>query len=222
MSGPVSGPVSKSVSRPMNGQVMTMEAVRAALNVSRETFDKLTAYVALLEKWQPRINLIANSTVTDIWHRHVLDSAQLVSHIPAGTKTILDVGSGGGFPGLVLAIMTDATVHLVESDQRKSIFLQTVIRELQLTAVVHNHRLESLPPMAPDLITARALASVEKLLILLESQLASGPDCLFLKGAKVDEELTILTGYPNITASKFQSASSSDGVVLKLTFDENA
>lgn len=201
---------------------MNKEQVRDALDVSRETFDKLAAFVALLEKWQPRINLIANSTVPDIWQRHIYDSAQLARFIPADARTILDVGSGGGFPGLVLAILTDAKVHLVESDQRKSIFLQTVIRELALDAVVHNQRIEAVPPMDADFITARALASVEKLLKLLDSQLSSGPTCLFLKGAKLDEELTILQRYPNIKASTFQSASSPDGVVLKLTFDKHA
>ena len=201
---------------------MSKEAVREALDVSRETFDQLEAYVALLEKWQPKINLIANSTLPDIWQRHVWDSAQLITHIPPTARTILDVGSGGGFPGLVIAILSEATVHLVESDQRKSIFLQTVIRELGLNAQVHNARLETLPPMAPDIITARALASVEKLLDWLQPQLETGPDCLFLKGVRVEEELTILASYPNITASTFQSASSADGVVLKLSFTKIA
>lgn len=201
---------------------MSKEAVRDALNVSRETFDQIEAYLALLQKWQPKINLIANSTVPDIWQRHVWDSAQLVGHIPTTARTILDVGSGGGFPGLILAILGEARVHLVESDQRKSIFLQTVIRELALNAEVHNARLETLPPMAPDIITARALAPVEKLLDWLQPQLETGPDCLFLKGARVEEELTILASYPNITASTFQSASSADGVVLKLSFTKNA
>ena len=176
----------------------------------------------MLEKWQPRINLIANSTLLDIWHRHIFDSAQLAQHVPTDTKIILDVGSGAGFPGLVLAIMTGATVHLVESDQRKSIFLHTVSRELELNTVIHNKRIETLPPLGAEIITARALASVEKLLTLLDSQLPAGPICLFLKGAKVQEELTILSRYPNIESSTFQSASSPDGVVLKLTCKKNA
>ena len=190
-----------------------------ALDVSRETLAKLAAYVALVEKWQPKINLIANSTVTNIWQRHVLDSAQLLSHLPTHTKRVLDVGSGGGFPGLILAIICDVEVHLVESDQRKSIFLQTVIRELDLTAVVHNQRIEMMEFLGADVITARALASVEKLLLLLDKQLTPASHCLFLKGARVDEELTILNSYPNITARTHPSVTSSDGAVLELKFD---
>lgn len=190
-----------------------------ALDVSRETLDKLSAYVALVEKWQPKINLIANSTLADIWSRHILDSAQLAAHLPNNTKRILDVGSGGGFPGLVLAILTDAEVYLVESDQRKSIFLSTVIRELGLSAIVHNKRIETLPALAPDVITARALASVEKLLQLLEKQLTSSAYCLFLKGARVDQELTVLDSYPNIRSQIYPSVTNADGAILALTFD---
>lgn len=194
-------------------------AIAERLNVSRETLDKISSYVALVEKWQPRINLIANSTLPDIWSRHVLDSAQLVAHLPPKTARILDVGSGGGFPGIILAIMGDSEVHLVESDQRKSIFLTTVIRELGLNAVVHNKRIEQMENIGADVITARALASVEKLLDLLKIQLQTTPLCLFLKGARVDEELTILESYSSIEAQYFPSLTSADGVVLALKCD---
>lgn len=190
-----------------------------SLNVSRETLDQLSAYVALVEKWQPKINLIANSTLSDIWSRHILDSAQLIAHISPATKTILDIGSGGGFPGLVLAIMCDAHIHLVESDQRKSIFLRTVVRELGLTATIHNERIELLHNVGADVITARAVAPVAKLLDLLEKQFTSTNYCLFLKGARVDEELTVLESYSNISHRTYPSVTSSDGVVLALTID---
>ena len=97
---------------------MTADEVGKLLNVSRETMSQLEAYLALLEKWQRRINLVANSTMVDVWQRHILDSAQLIKFYPANTKKILDVGSGAGFPGLVLAIMGNVEVDLVESDQR--------------------------------------------------------------------------------------------------------
>lgn len=193
--------------------------IAQALNVSRETLDKMTAYVALVEKWQPKINLIANSTLGNIWDRHIRDSAQLTAHLPHHTQKILDVGSGGGFPGIVLSILTDAEVHLVESDQRKSIFLATVVRELGLSAVVHNDRIEALPPFGADVITARALAPVEKLLTLLDTQLTTTAYCLFLKGARVDQELTVLNSYPNIRPHIHPSVTSADGAVLALTFD---
>ena len=139
---------------------MTADEVGELLNVSRETLFKFEAYLTLLEKWQRRINLVANSTMANVWQRHILDSAQLIKFYPANTKKILDVGSGAGFPGLVLAIMGDVTVDLVESDQRKAVFLSTVIRELGLPAKVHNQRIETMPNLRPDVITARALASV--------------------------------------------------------------
>ena len=110
------------------------------------------------------INLVANSTMVDVWQRHVLDSAQLIKFYPPNTKKILDVGSGAGFPGLVLAIMGNVEVDLVESDQRKAIFLSTVIRSLDLPAKVHNQRIETLPNLFPDVITARAVAPVSKLM----------------------------------------------------------
>ena len=90
------------------------------LNVSRETIDQLTLYLALLEKWQPRINLVSSSTLAFAWHRHVLDSAQLVSFLPENDAHILDIGSGAGFPGLVLSIITGNRLTLVETDQRKT------------------------------------------------------------------------------------------------------
>uniref|UniRef100_UPI003F6A224A 16S rRNA (guanine(527)-N(7))-methyltransferase RsmG n=1 Tax=Candidatus Puniceispirillum sp. TaxID=2026719 RepID=UPI003F6A224A len=132
---------------------MTPESVQTRLNVSRETLDKFAAYLALLEKWQKSLNLVAKGTLDIAWQRHILDSGQLARYLPPGCKTILDVGSGAGFPGLILSIMQDATVHLVESDYKKTVFLQTVIRELELSAIVHNERIESLPAMAPDVIT---------------------------------------------------------------------
>ena len=150
---------------------MTADEVSKLLNVSRETFSQFEAYLALLEKWQRRINLVANSTMVDVWQRHILDSAQLIKFYPPNTKKILDVGSGAGFPGLVLAIMGNVEVDLVESDQRKAIFLSTVIRSLGLPAKVHNQRIETLPNLAPDVITARALAPVSKLMKLIEKPL---------------------------------------------------
>ena len=127
-------------------RIVTPEDFAKQQNVSRETLEALTVYVALLEKWQPRINLISPASLPDIWHRHIFDSAQLLAHMPelapGEPRRILDIGSGAGFPGLVLSIMGGVTVDLVESDQRKAVFLSTVIRELGLPAKVHNQRIE--------------------------------------------------------------------------------
>ena len=195
---------------------MTPDQVGISLNVSRETIDKFQAYLTLLEKWQRRINLVSNSTLADAWERHILDSGQLAAYYPPQTRHILDVGSGAGFPGLVLAIMGGVTVDLVESDQRKAVFLSTVIRELGLPAKVHNQRIETMPNLRPDVITARALAPVPKLLNLIETQMSAECVCLFLKGASVEDELTNLQSYSTMVATTHPSLSGSTGVVLEL------
>ena len=141
---------------------MTVEEITELLDVSRETINQFQEYLVLLERWQPRINLVSKSTLAHAWQRHILDSAQLAAFYPLNTKHILDVGSGAGFPGLVLAIMGGVQVDLVESDQRKAVFLSTVIRLLGLPAKVHNQRIETMPNMFPDVITARAVAPVPK------------------------------------------------------------
>ena len=195
---------------------MTPDQVRELLNVSRETNHKFQLYLALLKKWQRRINLVSNSTLVDAWQRHILDSGQLAAYYPPQTRQILDVGSGAGFPGLVLAIMGGVTVDLVESDQRKAVFLSTVIRELGLPAKVYNQRIETMSNVCPDVITARALAPVPKLLNLIETQMSAECVCLFLKGASVEDELTNLQSYSSMKATTHPSLSGSTGVVLEL------
>ena len=198
------------------GKIPVDQGTVDKLNVSRETIDQLATYLALLQKWQPRINLVSSSTLAYAWRRHVLDSAQLVSFLPENDAHILDIGSGAGFPGLVLSIITGNSLTLVESDQRKTVFLQTVIRELGLTASVKNSRIEVIPTLGADIVTVRALASVERLLKLLERQLPSVERCLFLKGASLQEELTVLQSYPTIDYCIYPSVTSEDGAVLEL------
>ena len=195
---------------------MTPDQVGKLLDVSRETIEKFRAYLILLEKWQRRINLVSNSTLAEAWQRHILDSGQLAAHYPPQTLQILDVGSGAGFPGLVLAIMGNVTVDLVESDQRKAVFLSTVIRELGLSAKVHNQRIEIMPNLNPDVITARALAPVPKLLNLIKNQISPECVCLFLKGASVEDELTNLQSYSTMVPTTHSSLSGATGVVLEL------
>ena len=197
---------------------MTADEFGKLFNVSRETLCQLSAYLALLEKWQRRINLVATSTMVEVWQRHILDSAQHARFYPPNTKKILDVGSGAGFPGLVLAIMGDVEVDLVESDQRKAIFLSTVVRSLGLPVKVHNQRIESLPNLGPDVITARALAPVPKLMKLIENQISFATVCLFLKGASVEEELTELQTYSTMVSVRHPSLSGANGVVLELKY----
>ena len=198
---------------------MTPDQVGELLKVSRETIDKFQLYLTLLEKWQRRINLVSNSTLANAWQRHILDSGQLAGYYPPQTRKILDVGSGAGFPGLVLSIMQDARVHLVESDHKKTVFLQTVIRELDLSAIVHNERIESLSPVAADVITARAFAPLGKAVGLLAPHMQADTVLLLLKGRNVEEELTEMPDYPIMSADTYPSLSDPDGVVLQLTQD---
>ena len=193
------------------------EALAGQIDVSRETMDRLSAYVALVEKWQQGMNLVSASTLPDIWMRHIWDSAQLALLVPAGTCRILDVGSGAGFPGLVLAALCDAEMHLVESDQKKAVFLQTVIRETGIRAIVHNRRIESLPPIGADIVTARALASLDRLLELLKAQLAPGTRCLFLKGARAEVELAALDTRSDIIRRLHPSLTNPEAFVVDLT-----
>ena len=192
------------------------------LNVSRETIEKLEHYASLVVKWQRSVNLVANSTIPDLWTRHIWDSAQLAPLVTAQKTAnaplrILDLGSGAGFPGLVLSILTDAEVHLVESDQKKCIFMNNVIRECGLTARIHNVRLETLDDQKADIVTARALASMDKLMALLDGQLRPGLRCLFLKGRQVQDELAVLNDWANLRWQLHPSLTQKDAFVVDLT-----
>jgi 16S rRNA (guanine527-N7)-methyltransferase len=177
---------------------MTVDARQAALDaagfaalvpVSRETLAKLEAYLGLLGKWQKAINLVGKSTLEDPWRRHILDCAQLVRYLPEGRLRLADLGSGAGLPGLVLAIMGVAEVHLVESDRRKAQFLREAARQLGLGTVrVHAVRIEALD-LAVDVVTARALAPLAELLPLAAPLLAPQARLLLLKGRNADGEL---------------------------------
>lgn len=188
--------------------------------VSRETMEKLCIYARLLQKWQPTINLVSNTTLPHLWERHIIDSAQLVPFLPptGGNKTlkIVDMGSGGGFPGLILALMTSHHLHLVESDSRKIAFLRTVIRETGCSAQLHPVRVESLPFMNADMLTARALASLQKLLELSKKQHHAGLSCLFMKGRTADSEKEELTGWSQLNITAQASKTDPQGQILQL------
>lgn len=166
------------------------EAFQNDTGVSRETLARLQAYADLLLVWNKKINLIGPSTAPDLWMRHMLDSAQLFPLIPTGTRTLLDFGSGAGFPGLVLGIMGIPGVTLVEVDQRKCAFLREAARITGASVRVLAKRIESVPPFPADVITARALAPLVDLLDWSAPFLAENSRCLFLKGQNVEVELT--------------------------------
>lgn len=164
------------------------------LNVSRETLDRLKAFLALVEKWQPAINLVAGGTLAQAWHRHILDSAQLFALCPPGARHWADFGSGGGFPGLVIAILAaelqpDLRVTLVESDKRKGAFLTQAARQLALKAQLQPQRAEALAPLQADVVSARALAALSDLCALTQRHMAPHGLAIFPKGAQAEVEV---------------------------------
>jgi 16S rRNA (guanine527-N7)-methyltransferase len=186
-------------------------------NVSRETFSLLQRYSDQLQKWNQHINLIAFSTEQDIWRRHIEDSAQLYPYV-AEAKIIADVGSGAGLPGMVLAILGCKNVHLIESDKRKSIFLKECVREFSLAkhVIVHDQRVESIPSLQCDVIVSRACASLEQLLAYAKPHMADSARCIFLKGKRALEEITIASKW-RFDYSLHPSMIDSEGVILEVT-----
>ena len=195
---------------------MTAAAFQAATNVSRETLGRLEAYAALLRKWQEAINLVSRDSLGDLWRRHMLDSAQLRPLVPDSARILVDLGSGAGFPGLVLAAMGVPEVHLIESDARKCAFLREVARALEVGVQIHNRRIEDMPSIAADLVTARALAPLADLLDLAERFLTPHSICLFLKGKGADGELTRAQESWNMTVTRRPSLSDPSGTILRL------
>jgi len=194
---------------------MTSSDFAAALNVSRETLAKLEVYEAMLRQWQNTINLISSSTLHDVWRRHFFDSGQLCPLL-LNAETIVDIGSGGGFPGLVVAIMTDAPVYLVESDNRKATFLREVSRATSANANILAGRAESLPPRPAAAVTVRALAPLPKLLSLVEPWVQPGGRCYFLKGSTFEEELTDAKKIWDISYDLVPSRSDPSGTILRV------
>ena len=160
--------------------------------VSRETSDKLAQFAQLVEKWTAKINLISKPSIPHIWDRHIRDSVQLYQHAPMGSHWV-DLGSGGGFPAIVLALMSQqdgcqTKFTLVESDQRKCVFLRTAIRELGLDASVINDRIEKIAPLNADILSARALANLKTLVGFANLHLAEDGVALFPKGSNWEAE----------------------------------
>jgi 16S rRNA (guanine527-N7)-methyltransferase len=158
--------------------------------VSRETLDRLRAYADLLVKWNPKINLVGPSTIPELWWRHMFDSAQLRDSIPSTARVAVDLGSGAGFPGLVLAIMTGLETHLIESDVRKVAFLRESARATKTTVTIHQQRIESVDSFKADVVTARACAPLSQLLEWAIPFMGSEAVGVFPKGQNVGSELT--------------------------------
>lgn len=187
--------------------------------VSRETVERLDAFVELFLRWQRAVQLVANSTLAQLWTRHIADSLQLLALAP-NAKIWADLGSGGGFPGLVVAIALKekpgAKVHLIESDQRKSAFLREAARTLDLPAMIHVKRIEDVAEPFPglEIVSARALAPMPELLEIARPFLKDGAKGLFMKGANVDNELTDATKSWSIKSTIVPSKTDSEGRIV--------
>lgn len=166
----------------------------SGIDVSRETLNRLEEYERLLKKWNKSINLVSSSTIGDVWHRHFLDSAQLLRHAEPTPSHWVDLGSGGGLPGLVIAIILTETspeteVTLIESDQRKATFLRTAVRELGLKTEINHQRIEDVSPLQGNILSARALAPLSPLLAYVDRHLAPRGTALLLKGQNAQSEI---------------------------------
>lgn len=166
----------------------------AGVDVSRETLDRLRAYADLLAKWNSKINLVAPATIPTLWQRHIEDSSQVFALAPQAITHWVDLGSGGGLPGVVCAIMAaqhmpECHFTLIESDKRKSAFLMVVSRELGLGMSVLDQRAEAVSPLGADVVSARALAPLPQLLTLVKRHVAEGGIALLPKGKTWEEEL---------------------------------
>ena len=186
--------------------------------MNEDTQNKLKTYQELLNKWQPKINLISSNTLENAWERHFEDSIQIAEHLPDSAKILFDLGSGAGFPGLVLAIIKpDIQVHLIESDQKKCSFLKTVSRETAVPVTVQNSRIESVScETIPDVITARALASLRGLFEYCQKWIEANPELtlIFPKGVRSEEELTELSKSWRYECCTYQSKTEAEAQIL--------
>ena len=188
-------------------------------NVSRETLDRLQAFADLLAERQKVQNLVSSNSLEDLWRRHMLDSGQLVDLLPGGAEVLVDIGSGAGFPGMVLAIVTGIPVVLVESNSRKAQFLRDVAAQIGASVTVINARIEDVGGESVekpvDILIARALAPLSKLCEMADSLAAR--TCLFMKGARWQEELTEARKRWKIDVETIESRTSPDSRILRIT-----
>lgn len=201
--------------------MMSNRLAEAGIDVSRETSERLESFAALLRKWNGAINLVSKSTLDDLWSRHILDSAQLATFFPEGKATWADLGSGGGLPGLVLAIMAhdlkpELSFQLVEADQRKATFLRHVVRELALNVTVSSERIENLPPIGADVLSARALAPLSALCGHAVRHLCPGGIAIFPKGSNSADEIADARKLWSFDVEAFPSLTSDEAAILHM------
>ena len=189
------------------------------MNVSRETQERLDIFLELLRKWSPKINLVSKESLKDVASRHFADSIQVASLCASGVRTWVDLGSGGGFPGAVVAIVLareGVQVTLIESDQRKAAFLRTVSRETKTPFKVIAERIEDVPALSCDVVSARALAPLITLLGFTERHLDPSGTALFMKGGTWRDEVEDAQKKWRFTCEAHTSVTHSDAAVLEI------
>ncbi|ANP37133.1 16S rRNA methyltransferase [Phaeobacter gallaeciensis] len=199
---------------------MTTEALLERLNVSRETLDRLKIFEQVLLKWNPKINLVSRNSLDDLWTRHIIDSVQVFRCVSPPNHWV-DMGSGGGLPGVIVAIMAaeespNTKVTLIESDQRKSAFLRTAARECGAKLTVISKRIEQADPQNADVLSARALADLSLLLEFSERHLSPTGTALFPKGANWKKEVDNARQRWRFDFEPITSLTEPDAVVLKI------
>ena len=192
-----------------------------SLNVSRETLNGFYEYETLLSKWNDKINLVSKNTLVDIWERHFLDSGQIIKHVDASGKRWVDVGSGAGFPGLVVALLLrdrkiDCDLVLVEKNPKKGFFLNEVIRKLNLNVAVVNDNIYTLKSLNADILTARAFSELNNLIEIAFRHRKKEGICLFLKGENYRIELDKTLNYWFFDYDVVDSLSSSPGKIIRV------
>jgi len=193
----------------------------ALFDVSRETIERLDTYEALLKRWNPKINLVSRATLSETWHRHFGDSAQLYQYIGDNSRNWLDFGSGAGFPGLVAATIAQEKAPemgftFVESDHRKAAFLLTVSNALGLNTSVITERIEAISLRKADIISARAVAALDQLMHWAAPHAHKSTVLLFPKGNSYESELTAARKHWHIEAEVIPSVTDSSSVILRI------
>ncbi len=199
---------------------MNFELFREYSDVSRETFQRLEVFSEVLTKWNPKINLVSRKSLEDLWTRHILDSVQVFDIAP-NAKAWLDIGSGGGLPGVIVAILAaekspETNVTLMESDQRKCAFLRNVARECGVRVTVKSQRIEEAEPESAGIMSARALADLDILLGYSERHLRSGGTALFPKGANWKKEVDKARNRWRFDCEEITSLTEPEAVILKI------
>ncbi len=191
------------------------------MNVSRETISRLERFEEILLKWNPRINLVSKASLENLWHRHIVDSVQVFTSVKDPGDSWVDIGSGGGFPGIVVAIMAaeyfpKTKVTLIESDQRKSAFLRTAARECGVPVTVLSQRIEQATPQNAHILSARALAELDTLLEFSEQHLAKDGLAVFPKGANWKKEVDKAAERWSFDVEPITSLTETEAVILKI------